>query len=186
MNFKVLITLLALTAVAAVSFGFTSSYAYQYGKKDIEFTMAVAERDIDKGQWVVMSYSGALASDDCETGAVVTITATENTNSVVGVAMMDADTGAMLKIQTYGLCSYAKVDGVDSGGNTTTTMARGLAINPTAKLGYAGAYITTVGAAAVPVGTQIAGYLVDAVTGRASAAAFADTSTSYDVFITCR
>lgn len=178
------LAMVAVVAASGMAYSFTSSDVYVRGKVDNEYTRVTAGRDIDAGQWVVMSYSAALTDDGLDTCSIVTLNDTENQSSVVGLAMHDADTGAYLTVLTYGYASIAKVDGEDSDGNT---LVRNHPLAITARAGYAGGYqyeVRNRGVAA-PAGTQRVGYLIDAVTG-AQSGGFADTSTAYHVLVNCR
>ena len=188
---KTLIKILSVVAFAAVTFalvGFTSSSAYQLGRAEKEYTMATVAygESVTRGQWVVYKFSDASEAG-YDTGAVVGTIATENSGMVAGVADSGGDSGAMIRIVTRGFVNFAKIDGVDSG---ATGIARGEALAIAPKAGYAGSAMGTYPYAAASTaqaaGTQIIGYAVDAVTGRLNAAAFADTSTTYDVYVMCR
>ena len=183
------VTMLVALVIAGSAFGFSSTGSYSFGKGDKEYTMAVSGQAITVGQWVVIADSAVVADRECETASVVVLTSTENAGPCLGVATASVDTGVLFTVQTRGWCDYAKVDGVDSAsaqtGLTNLPVRTSLAI--TARSGYAGAaagLLTTVSAA--PVGTQIVGFLLEPVTGRANSAAFADTNTSYAVYVTAR
>ena len=183
------LAVMAIAAVTAAMFGFTSEDVYRRGKQDAEYSWVTAGCEINKGDWVILEAGAIETNDGLDTGSIVYTVATENTRMCLGVAAMDADTEAMIKIMTRGFCDYAKIDGVDSG---VTGIIRGSPLSIAAKLGYAGSAqqtaplsVTAANYSNLPT-PQVIGVAIDAVTGRLNAAAFADTNTSYDVYVMCR
>lgn len=184
-----LLVVMLVMAAAAVSYGFTTSGTYSYGKGDGETTMAVVAQTgapIYAGQWVVTEFSD---EQGYETGAVVVACSTENSGRVIGVAETGGDTGAFIRIRTWGK-TVAYLNGADSGtggGITTGTILAGGRWTGTA--GAASTFLTAQSTADAAISaaqaatTRICGFALETVATTDTGSLRAQT---YDVFVMCR